>query len=605
MNVIMQKFYHPAKLQGEARIPHILGLTASPVMSAKAGTLETIESNLDAKAITPKIHRSELEKYVHPPEVICVCFDASTRDVSSGSVLLHGLKHAVNSYDLSMDPYARHLRDVGQPVLVTKTRCLKELKALKNRADDITEQLGVSAAEWFINTCIEKFVSTTTYQPLVSVDVAEQERRHLQIILKNIMVHCGVPSETATQSIHITAKVESLAKMLNDVASLESRAIVFVEQRAVVSALATILLEHSLIPPSWRIGTFVGTSSFSKRDNALANLAEPKEQQQDLSDFRSGKKNLMIATNVLEEGIDVSACNLVICFDLPKNLVSFIQRRGRARKQDSKYALFIPNQDCKTDPSKWAKFEAEMKEAYMNDARQQVINKGGEEDEELGDRQYRVAETGALLTLANAKAHLYHFCATSSLHNNRHVDLRPEFATTNYGGKTPWTAVTTLPSFVNLKIRTAPSSRAYHSEATAIKDAAFEAYVALHKECLVNNNLLPLRQDPQFHFVDQPSTIKICERLDPWKLALQPGKTGQVQWHATQLEINHGDQTIVAAALWLPVVLPPVQNFKLFWNENTTYTVRIRDARADIVHCKKSDLKQSKGAMLVLTMSLL
>ncbi len=34
-------------------------------------------------------------------------------------------------------------------------------------------------------------------------------------------------------------------------------------------------------------------------------------------------------------------CNLVVCFDRPDNLKSFIQRRGRARMRSSKlYLLF-------------------------------------------------------------------------------------------------------------------------------------------------------------------------------------------------------------------------------------------------------------------------
>lgn len=38
-NLIMHQFYHPAKANGVS-VPHILGLSASPVMRAKAGGLE-------------------------------------------------------------------------------------------------------------------------------------------------------------------------------------------------------------------------------------------------------------------------------------------------------------------------------------------------------------------------------------------------------------------------------------------------------------------------------------------------------------------------------------------------------------------------------------
>lgn len=55
--------------------------------------------------------------------------------------------------------------------------------------------------------------------------------------------------------------------------------------------------------------------------------------------FRSGLKNLIIATSVLEEGIDLLAYHLVISFDSPDNITSFIQRRGRARQGVSEFVV--------------------------------------------------------------------------------------------------------------------------------------------------------------------------------------------------------------------------------------------------------------------------
>ena len=263
----------------------------------------------------------------------------------------------------------------------------------------------------------------------------------------------------------------------------------------------------------------------------------------------------------------------MVCFDLPKNLVSFVQRRGRARQQDSKYALFISEQDSTSDPRKWDRLEAEMKQAYMDDSREMADAE--EEEDPSNDRQYRIEETGALLTHSNAKAHLYHFCAVSSLHASRHVDLRPQFAPSNNGGKTLWSATVVLPSFVHPSVRTASSSRTYSSEARAIKDASFEAYVALHLEGLVNDNLLPLREDPQFTFIDQPSIIEISERQSCWKQLLAHRATAK--WYAASLRISHDDRILVSVAMWLPQSVPAIKSFNLYWSEETTYTVNVGD----------------------------
>ena len=48
----------------------------------------------------------------------------------------------------------------------------------------------------------------------------------------------------------------------------------------------------------------------------------------------------MVATAVIEEGLDVAQCNLVIRFNKPHNFSSYMQSKGRARVKGGK-ALFV------------------------------------------------------------------------------------------------------------------------------------------------------------------------------------------------------------------------------------------------------------------------
>ena len=59
-----------------------------------------------------------------------------------------------------------------------------------------------------------------------------------------------------------------------------------------------------------------------------------------ITDFRNKKFRLLITTSVTEEGFDIPECNIVISFDKPNSLKSYIQIKGRARKQNSKYFIF-------------------------------------------------------------------------------------------------------------------------------------------------------------------------------------------------------------------------------------------------------------------------
>ncbi|KAK5136865.1 hypothetical protein LTR08_001787 [Meristemomyces frigidus] len=597
MNVIMQQFYHPSKSRAEA-VPHILGLTASPVMSAKQGDLETVEANLNAITATPKHERHELNRYVYPPLVQTIIFEASESfgevEKPSASPLCEALSIAVERYDFESDPYILEFREHGdewsqkqvqKALQKRKTVCSETLRVLLRKSTTLYEQLGPAAAEWYITSNIRRS-RAGVYNDTALLDIASKERHHLQHLYNDISKAAVVNRQPAGAAA-MSDKLVKLISLLAQQASPTQRGIIFVEQRATVSALVHVLRNGAHIAANYDVAGFVGTSSFAGGKASIADLAEEKEQRQDLDDFRTGAKNLMVSTNVLEEGIDVAACNLVICFDLPKTLVSFVQRRGRARQKNSKYCLFIAESDWKTDPLKWQNQETKMKQTYMDELRQQdpVLS---EDEGALKTRIYRVASTGALLTLENAKSHLYHFAAVSTSQASNYTDVRPEFHVdyelsendTDEKGlpKKLWTASVTLPSFVHPGLRTASCREVWPTADAAIKDAAFEAYVALHKAGLLNDNLLPLIKDygpePGQEHVDQPSLVSVAERQSSWTRWLKTGAV--VQWYATTVTIAASENRCISYEMIIPAPLAQRETFTLYWNEQISYTAALQ-----------------------------
>lgn len=169
--------------------------------------------------------------------------------------------------------------------------------------------------------------------------------------------------------------------------------VVFVRTRAEVAVLSHLLSEHPSTK-TFRIAAFVGCSSFSGRKSTIGELVEARNQKDSLDDFRAGHKNLIVTTNALEEGIDVSACNVVICFDQPPNLKSFIQRRGRARKSASKYVVMFERGTDDSAISGWQDLEEEMKQIYMDEMRQLEELKNLESSEEGDLPPLTVQSTG-------------------------------------------------------------------------------------------------------------------------------------------------------------------------------------------------------------------
>ena len=66
-----------------------------------------------------------------------------------------------------------------------------------------------------------------------------------------------------------------------------------------------------------------------------------RQQVMTLIKFRKAEINCLFATSVAEEGLDVPDCNIVIRFDMYKTMIQYVQSRGRARKESSKFIHMV------------------------------------------------------------------------------------------------------------------------------------------------------------------------------------------------------------------------------------------------------------------------
>ena len=77
----------------------------------------------------------------------------------------------------------------------------------------------------------------------------------------------------------------------------------------------------------------------------------------------------MVASDVLEEGIDIPKCNLVVKFDLPNDCCSYIQSKGRARHSSSKYYIMVPRvtpDPFITEYENYRKIESAVQDVSIN-----------------------------------------------------------------------------------------------------------------------------------------------------------------------------------------------------------------------------------------------
>lgn len=216
-----------------------------------------------------------------------------------------------------------------------------------------------------------------------------------KVYFNNLFLSLPVPAVDLHLNSHdrgLSPKVRQLIGLLANEMSPGSAVIVFVKTRATVKLLSVLLTTHPMLRDVLRMGTFVGTSNNRARTSNISDLINISDQKHTLNEFRKGTKNLIIATSVCEEGIDITACNLVICFELPPNLKSFVQRRGRARSVQSRFVVMFPKGQEKA-LLEWQELEAEMKEKHMGDMRHlEHIEKV--EAQEEGYREFLIESTG-------------------------------------------------------------------------------------------------------------------------------------------------------------------------------------------------------------------
>lgn len=529
-----------------------------------------------------------------------------TRDLNDSKVIkssaLDSLNLVYESMDISKDPYMLELQHSAHPnkqsqinklLKNKKTYSQEQMRQLAIKGSHISQEYGGWAADWFIGMAIQQFqkhkkptqIEEDEEMMLLEEDDVhdfnDAERQYICDLMRMI----SVPKNLGKVEDRITPKVEKLIEILLREYEAEVSGfsgLVFVEQRVGVLALSEILTIHPRTKDYFRPGTVVGSSGYSKR--ALQYLRPLmgglKNQDNALLDFKSGTRNIIIATSVIEEGLDIQDCHLVVCFVPPKSLKSFVQRRGRARRVKSSYIIMY-NQWEASSPVEFEKLEKDMIRMYSDTQRELGPVVEEPEEEEGQGREMRIEGTGALLTMENSVPHLYHFCACLPV--QEFVDLRPDFRTEKITveGNIVWTAEVVLPNSIHPDIRRFTSTKFWKAEKWARRDVAFEAFKKLYSLGQVDDNLMPLvKHELQSLKETEKRTPRamVDVEQDIWQTVGRNWETAKVVY-ASAIEMTFSNGEYVAVDFLLPIKTPNVEELQLFWTMEETVAVKFGPPR--------------------------
>ncbi|GBM53432.1 Endoribonuclease Dcr-1 [Araneus ventricosus] len=266
--------------------------------------------------------------------------------------------------------------------------------------------------------------------------------------------------------------------------------LIFVQQRIAayllsewLAAIKDNLPEFNFLSPSYIIGHGKNMSGMKSI------LMGFQKQEEVLQKFRTKAYNLVVATSVVEEGMDIPKCNVVIRFDPPENFRAYIQSKGRARVNDSSYILMVKSTNKAAFEDALADYKT-VEELLLikchkaDHDMEEPINEANVDD--LIKPYMPVKEDGAArVTLSSAIALVNRYCA--KLPSDTFTRLTPKWKIQEENSM--FRCILKLP--INSPLKKPITGNWMRSKKLAKMAVALQTCMELHKSGELDDNLMP------------------------------------------------------------------------------------------------------------------
>ncbi|CAD5214979.1 unnamed protein product [Bursaphelenchus xylophilus] len=201
-------------------------------------------------------------------------------------------------------------------------------------------------------------------------NTSEHNREFLQLFMEKREKLKSIAYSDSGQGKEIVAKlVEILEAAYTE--NPTTQCLIFLDRRSTTQTLVEFILR------SKRIGRLMGGSKDFARHLTSSNQSAKNggmssaEQKNIIRNFDRGIIRILAVTSVVEEGLDIAACNLIIKYNSTGSERTMIQRRGRARAKESKAILLALDEDVEA-----REINNMMKEELLNKVISELQNKG-------------------------------------------------------------------------------------------------------------------------------------------------------------------------------------------------------------------------------------
>ncbi|KAL7196180.1 hypothetical protein ACSBR1_036234 [Camellia fascicularis] len=493
---IMKEFYHKSRNK-----PKIFGMTASPVIRKGVSSLtdceeqiSELEGILDSQIYTVE-DRTELEEIIPSAEEICRFYDPA---VSLNMDLKAKLESSWKKFDALLlelqGSISSQYRDTEDKYTALRKRLSNDNAKILYCLDD----LGLLCAYEAVKVCIENS-SNATEESEYYRKSSLQCKYFLEEVLstmtaslphgnKNLLGIGSDCSKTVAMG-YISPKLYELFQIFQSFGEARQvLCLIFVERIITAKVIERVMKRTDYLSHL--------TVSYLTGSNSSVDALAPKVQKETLESFRSGKVNLLFATDVVEEGIHVPNCSSVIRFDLPKTVRSYVQSRGRARQNDSHFVMMLERGNIKQRDHI---FDIIRSEYSMTDT---AINRDPDASvlkactiKEID--AYYVDATGASVTADSSVNLIHRYC--EKLPRDEYFTPKPIFQFVLSGES--YQCNLTLPPNAAFQTLVGPPNRNSHLSKQLV---CFDACKKLHQMGALNDHLLPFNEEPSVN----DSTLK-------------------------------------------------------------------------------------------------
>ena len=319
----------------------VLGLSATPGSSH-----EQVQEVIDSLGISTLVFKDETDQdvapYVHNKRSEVVVVNPDCAGNASRCMLMATLQRIVG--DLSSKG---HYYGVADAERVTRFAMQNAKKACKKSTWTVAGQFIQAQILADLRDQLDGYGPKTALSFLQSKMV---EEKHLKSLHSSDpqFAHFVASLQRAQGS---NPKLEKLKKILHEFFTSDPgrtatrtagavgplavrRAIIFASLRDGVASIVDALETMS---PLVRAKMFIGQGGGGKGQTGM----KQSEQKQVLADFSTGACNLLVATCIGEEGLDIPNVDLIVCFDAISSPTRALQRQGRTGRHGDGRIIYL------------------------------------------------------------------------------------------------------------------------------------------------------------------------------------------------------------------------------------------------------------------------